>query len=214
MEPIRQALEEERDELEAEIQMLQSTMDVESNMLPRASQLQSRGSGPARSVDADRSASSVPCPRGNRCIKCGSRLDMLSGGVSVRSGDVYCGPGGVRRVNGGPSASSSASPRTEELWSGARSGLCTVCEMHNSAAFEVMQECGGGWSPSSQGERKVGVGSREIPQLDGGGRTPVEEDPKITRRPVTRGEGRSRVRRRIESARDERFFLDEDPFLN
>ena len=207
---IRQALENEYDELDAEIQLLQSTMDVESDMLSRMSTPQSRGCGSTCSREGMDTSTSAASLRNTLCTDCGARLDVLGcGGGGGRS--VYCGPGRVRPVNG---SLPSGTTRADKMWSENRGGLCVTCEIHRSAAWE-MKESRSGRSFFSHEENGGTLGCDAIRRgPDGQGGAPVEEVPKTARRPGTSGGGRSRVRSRIESARDERFFLDEDPFLN
>lgn len=168
-------------------------MDLESDIL-------SRGSTPGSKNDTKCSGDGMfgASLRKELCSSCGARIDVLSSSidlVSGSSGDIYCGPGRVRRVAAG-------SARGEKT---SGSGICTVCRIGRQDSKQWDHSSS---SSSSASRLSVHLDMKEVASaLD---RDARDQEQASSRRPGTSGGGRSRIRNRIETARDERFFLDED----
>lgn len=187
---IRQALEDEKDDLEAEIQVLQSTMDLEAEVqsrgnTPRAPQppqgpLETASSPKmhpmkARGVDLSTAARYLQV-----CSSCGEQLPVVGG--------AFCAPGRVRKNHRMKPHHKEDSPSTPLL--------CVLCVS--------------GYGHGSSDNSVYGNGADHSLSVDRNMKEHVEDS--LESRPVSRT--RSRVRNRIESARDERFLLDEDIFLH
>jgi hypothetical protein len=152
------------------------------------------------------SLASTTSLRKELCSICGTRIDVLSSSIEVLSGiggDIYCGPGRVRRM-------ASGSARGEKP----SGSLCSVCkaggELDSKQSQPERFPFHASSSSMSASRLSTQLDTKEVSgALDKYDRD--EEEVVTSRRPGTSGGGsRSRIRSRIETARDERFFLDED----
>jgi hypothetical protein len=218
---VHKAFADERTDLEAEIALLQTTMDTESEVISRGNtprgdrisdsfgchSLQHNPTGddlhltsPPRGTHLSPSSSSFSSSgtgagagAGRGCV---SKVLAESASTPVHKSVVVIGPGRIRRSTKDPSASATSKPPK-----GLHSGLSSSTHLPQSMSLSLKLS-----------ELAVNINAND-------GTTPapsVQDGPSPTttsRNNSGGGSNRSRMRSRIETARDERFFMDDDIFM-
>lgn len=227
---VQEAFKNERSELEAEIALLQTTMDTESEVISRGNT--PRGDNISESFgysSPPRGISKAFQPEGDR--EGGSRSKLTSTPLSpsanssaganapVHKSVVILGPGRIRRCDSrsrcsnestlsqslsNPAIGSKVPPRSSSCYNSSQTDSSALTQsLHlkltelesstnnhapiTSTSTVALSQAQNGPSPSSSGTN--------------------------SRSNSGNGSTRSRMRSRIETARDERFFMDDDIFL-
>jgi hypothetical protein len=195
---IRQALINERDEFEGEIQVLQATMDTESEII-------SRGNTPNKTNRNTNPVPLSPFDLPMECPHCGNKLNPIDS-FSPRH-DSFPSAAAPRATTAaatrekGKSKVMKSLPQKATMATATRKpnltpGICSYC-------------C------NLQQQRSFGLDQRDainssLTSPASSSSSSLYQEP--SSRPGTAGGGMSRVRSKIQAARDEKHFLDEEIF--
>lgn len=218
---VQEAFMKERVELEAEIALMQTTMDTESEVISRGNTPRGDKSGDSFGHHSILSSSSdehvsVPSPAAGSLSKgfnheVSRKLAESSASSSVhKSSVVIIGPGRIRRSDSSGIADrrftsnktcGSNPPRSSEGSGRQQSYGDEPSDLSQSLNLKLNELT----LSSSQS-------ANMLPQADGS-LSLTRPSPSSSRSSSGTGSSRNRVRSRIETARDERFFMDEDIFM-
>lgn len=208
---IQNALMSERNDLESEIALMQTTMDTESEII-------SRGNTPRRDhIYESFGVSSSPSAGGTSPISSGMSSKSFNNEVSRKlsesssapavhkSSVVIIGPGRIRRSDS-RSASDKMGSKTNDV---STSRELTKTSLSYSTDKNIENDLSLSSSIDKSNSDQCSAVVAPLITLNG-------PSPSSSRSNSGNGSTttRSRMRSRIESARDERFFMDEDMFMH
>lgn len=204
---VRDAFRQEHKELEAEISLLQTTMDTESEIIsrgntPRGDKISESFVGSA--YDCDGHLTSPPKGSSSKLMEYGSGKMIESTSVPVHKSVVIMGPGRIRRTENSGSTvyakKTSGKPSTNNKVVNQSQEEANLAQSLNLKLSELTMN-----TPDEKSTTDSCILNKTVHSC---------ESPSYSRSNSRNGSKISRMRSRIESARDERFFMDDDIFFN
>ena len=201
---VRDAFAREREELEAEISLLQTTMDTESEIISRGNT--PRGDKVSESfgssnLQLDHTYSSSPIRGSSHKMIGHDHANLVESASSqVHKSVVVMGPGRIRRSD------SSNNTMYAKKSNGSSTGG-PVDQAHNLSQSLNLKLSELAMKPSTESSSGQSIVTVQQSIID-------SSSPSYSRSNSGNGNKISRMRSRIETARDERFFMDDDIFFN